>query len=65
MDKMVNIMDVIHVTGKDIMMNTMEKYYIYRETKLDNQINDKLTVQPNAIFETLVQQDAHRGLYNT
>jgi hypothetical protein len=46
-------------------MNTKEKYYIYRETKLDNQINDKLTTQPNAIFETLVQQDAHRGLYNT
>jgi hypothetical protein len=62
---MVNIMDVIHVTGKGIMMNTMEKYYIYRETKLDNQINEKLTVQPNAIFETLVQQEAHRGLYST
>jgi hypothetical protein len=58
-------MDVIHVTGKGIMMNTMEKYYIHRETKLDNQINDKLTVQPNVIFETLVQQEAHTGLYNT
>jgi hypothetical protein len=65
MDKMENIMDVIHVTGKGKMMNTMERYYIYRETKLYNQIKDKLTVQPNAIFEMLVQQDAHRGLYNT
>jgi hypothetical protein len=65
MDKTVNVMDIIHITGKGIMMNTIEKYYIYRETKLYNQINDKLTVQLNAIFETLVQQQAHRGLYNT
>jgi len=56
-----NIMDVIHITNKGRMMNTIEKYYIYRETKLNNQINDKLTVQPNAIFETLVQQETHRG----
>jgi hypothetical protein len=65
MDKMVNIMDIIHVTGKGIMMNAMEKYYIYTKTKLDKQINDKLTVQPNAIFENLVQQEAHRGFFNT
>jgi hypothetical protein len=60
MDKMVNVMDIIHITGKGIMMNTTEKYYIYRETKIDNQINDKLTVQPNAIFETLVQQQTQK-----
>jgi hypothetical protein len=64
-NKMVKIMDKIHVTGKVIMMNTIEKYYIHRKTKLDKQINDKLTVQPNAIFETLVQQEAHRGFFNT
>jgi len=28
---------------------------------MDNQINDKLTVQPNAIFETIVRHDTHRG----
>jgi hypothetical protein len=44
------------------MMNTIEKYYIYRETKMNNQINDKLTVQPNTIFETIVQHETHRGL---
>ena len=26
-------------------MDTMEKFYIFRETKLDNQINDKLAVR--------------------
>jgi hypothetical protein len=65
MEKTDNIMDIIHVIGKNRMMNTMEKYYIYKETKLNNQINDKLTEQPNAIFETIIQQDKHRGLYNT
>jgi len=58
-------MDIIHITNKGRMMDTIEKYYIYRETKLNNQINDKLTVQPNIMFETLVQQDTHRGLVKT
>jgi hypothetical protein len=64
-DKMENTMDTIHITGKGLMMNTVEKYYIYRETKWDNQLNDKLTVQPNAIFKTLVQLEAHRGHHNS
>jgi len=64
MDEMENIMDVIHITNKGRMMNTIERYYIYRETKLNNQINDRLTVQPNVIFETLVQQETHRGQDN-
>jgi len=64
-DEMENIMDIIHITNKGRMMDTIEKYYIYRETKLNNQINDKLTVQPITIFETLVQQDTHRGLIKT
>jgi hypothetical protein len=44
------------------MMDTIEKFYIDRETKLNNQINDKITVKPNVIFETLVRQDPHRGI---
>jgi hypothetical protein len=50
MDKMENSMDIIHITSKGKMMDTIEKYYVYRETKLNNQINDKFTVQPNIIF---------------
>jgi hypothetical protein len=48
-------MDIIHITNKGQMMDTIEKFYIYRETKLNNQINDKLTVKPNVIFEILVR----------
>jgi len=58
-------MDIIHITSKGKVMDTIEKYYIYRETKLNNQINDKLTVQPNIIFETLLRQDPPRGPCNT
>jgi hypothetical protein len=30
--------------------------------KFINQINDKLTVRENAIFETVIQKDPYRGL---
>ena len=58
------IMSTIHITNKGRLMDTLEKFYIFRETKLDNQINDKLAVRPNIIFETIVQKDAHRGIHN-
>jgi ferritin-like metal-binding protein YciE len=64
-DNMENILDVVHIMSKGKMMDTIKKYYIYRETILNNQINDRLTVQPNIIFKTIVQQDAYRGLRNT
>ena len=45
--------------GKGRMMDTLERFYIFRET---NQINDRLTIKPNRIFETIVQKDPQRGL---
>jgi len=57
-------MSTLHITSKDRLMDTIEKYYIFRETKLDNHINDKLAVRPNVIFETVVQKDPHRGINN-
>jgi hypothetical protein len=44
---------------------TLERFYIFWETKLNNQINDRLTIKPNIIFETIVQKDTHRGIPNT
>jgi len=52
-DSVANIMDIIHIISKGKMMDTIEKFYIYQETKLNNQIIDKPTVKPNIIFETL------------
>jgi hypothetical protein len=56
-----DIMDVIHIVNKGRMLDTLEKFYIYRETQLGIQINDKLTVQPKPFFEALIQNNPHRG----
>jgi hypothetical protein len=58
------IMSTIHITNKGRLMDTLEKFYIFCETKTDNQINDKLAVRPNIIFRTIVQKDPHRGIHN-
>jgi len=62
---MENIMDTIHITNNGRMMDTLEIYYIFRVTKLNSQINDKFTVKPNIIFETIVHKDLHRRLSAT
>jgi len=59
---MENIMETLDTTGKGRMMDTLERFYIFRETKINNQINDRLTIKPNIIFETIVQKDPQRGL---
>jgi hypothetical protein len=51
-----NIMETLHTTGKGRMMDTLERFYVFRETKINNQINDRLTIKPNVIFETIVQK---------
>jgi hypothetical protein len=35
-------MEIIHTTVKGTMNNTLEKFYIYREKVIDNQLNDKI-----------------------
>ena len=57
---MENMMGIIYTTGKGRMLDTLEKCYVYRETERNNQINDKLTVKPNVIFDVLVHKDPHR-----
>jgi len=57
-------METLHITSKGKMMDTLEKYDIFRETKLNNQINEKLIVKQNSIFDTIVRHDHHRGLPN-
>jgi hypothetical protein len=42
-------------------MDTLERFYIFRETDFNNQINNKLTVKTNTIFETIVHEDPYRG----
>jgi hypothetical protein len=54
-------MDTIHITNKGRRMDTLERFYIYRETKYNNQLNDRLTAKPSAIFEAVVHEDSNRG----
>jgi hypothetical protein len=56
-----NIMDLTHTTSKDKILDTMEKFYIYKETRINSQINDKCTVKHNVIFETLILEDTDRA----
>lgn len=34
-DPMENIMDILHITNKGKMMNTLERFHIYNETNID------------------------------
>ena len=58
---MEDIMDIIQFENKGRMMDTSEKFYIYELICRGSQINDKLTVQRNPIFETIVRQSQHKG----
>jgi hypothetical protein len=57
-------MSTVYITNKGKRMDTLEKYYIFCETKMGNQINNKITTKLNIIFETVVQEDPHRGIPN-
>jgi len=39
----------------------MEKFCIYKETRINNQINDKRTFKPNVISGTLILKDTDRA----
>jgi hypothetical protein len=56
-----DIMDVLHLASKGRMLDTLERFHIYKETKLGTHINENLTVQSNPIFEALIQNNPHRG----
>jgi len=56
-----DIMKVIYKTNKGKLMDTMERYYIYKETYVNNQINEKNTAKPNVIFETLIHENTSRA----
>jgi hypothetical protein len=53
-------MDILHIANKGRMLDTLEKFYVYRETQLGTHIHGKLTVQANSIFEAIVQNNPHR-----
>ena len=57
---MEDIMEIIHKEKKGKMMNTIENFYIYKETKIENQINDKKTIKQNILFVTIIRRNPGR-----
>jgi len=58
-------MDTLRTANRGKMLNTMKKFYIYKETEIDNQLNDTCTVKPRVIFGTAILKNtdrAHRAL---
>ena len=53
-------MDVLQIAKKGGMLDTLEKFYIFREERRGNPINDKLTIQSNPIFEALIPSTTYR-----
>jgi hypothetical protein len=50
-------MDIMHTTSKGHLLNVIEKFYIYRETKINKQMNDRNTVTSNILFDTLLHMN--------
>jgi len=48
-----DIMQILFTTSKGRFMDTIERFHIYKETQANNQINDKNTVRPKAIFDVI------------
>ena len=55
-----NIMEILHPTNKGRQTDTIEKFHIYKITCDNIQINDKNTSKPNAIFDTIIREEATR-----
>jgi len=53
-------MDVLHISKKGGMLDTLERFYIFREARRGNPINDKLIIQSNPIFEALIRSTTYR-----
>jgi hypothetical protein len=59
MESIDKTMQILYTTNKGRLMDTIEKFHIYKETHKNNQINDRDTVKYNAIFDTLVRHTSH------
>ena len=60
-DPIGDIMEDFHVIKKRKLMDTLECFHIYKETKAANQISDRLKAKDNAIFQTIIQEDPYKG----
>jgi hypothetical protein len=57
--KMENVMQILPHNKKVFYMDIIEKFHIYKEIISDSQLNEKHTVTPNKIFETVIKSESH------
>jgi len=57
-----NIMEILYITKKGRTMSTIKKYYIFKGTKTENQINDKNKIKQNKIYNAVIQGETGRSL---
>jgi hypothetical protein len=48
------------IVGKGHFMNALEKFCAYKETHMNNKLNDNSTIGFNIIFETVIQRSHPR-----
>jgi hypothetical protein len=51
------IMNVVHITNKGSHINTMEKFCMYTDAKLDIRKNNGNYFTPNALFHGIIRKD--------
>jgi hypothetical protein len=52
---MENIMDILHFVKIEKTCNFLKHFYIYSETKINNQINEESTTGSNKIYNVVIQ----------
>ena len=52
-------MKIIHYARKGRMMDALEKFHIYNITRKGVQINDRLTIHCNPIFDAVLRNRQH------
>ena len=48
-------MQILQYQGKGAHLNTIERFFIYKEISINNPLNDELNIAPNKIFEALLK----------
>jgi len=48
-------MQVLQYQRKGTHLNTIERFFIYKEFSINNHLNDKFNITPNRIFEALLK----------
>ena len=55
------VIKILHTIKKGAMMDTIEKYHIYKTMQRGVQINDKHTISSNMLFDTIIQNNSATG----